>query len=143
MLTTMDITTDGFGFMLAVGDFAWVPFSYSLQARYLVFTPLALGRTRAVLIFLFNSLGYYIFRDANNEKNAFRNGRNPKSMLPRSSGIPSWADLGGWTDLKYMSTKRGTKLLVSGWWGLCRHPNYLYVLLSPATVPGTHIVASR
>jgi delta14-sterol reductase len=33
ILTTMDITTDGFGFMLAFGDLAWVPFIYSLQAR--------------------------------------------------------------------------------------------------------------
>jgi hypothetical protein len=32
----MDITTDGFGFMLIFGDLAWVPFIYSLQARYLV-----------------------------------------------------------------------------------------------------------
>ena len=31
ILTTMDITTDGFGFMLAFGDLAWVPFIYSLQ----------------------------------------------------------------------------------------------------------------
>ena len=33
ILTTMDITTDGFGFMLAFGDLSWVPFTYSLQAR--------------------------------------------------------------------------------------------------------------
>ena len=33
ILTTMDITTDGFGFMLAFGDLAWVPFTYSLQVR--------------------------------------------------------------------------------------------------------------
>ena len=33
ILTTMDITTDGFGYMLAFGDLAWVPFTYSLQAR--------------------------------------------------------------------------------------------------------------
>ena len=39
ILTTMDITTDGFGFMLAFGDLAWVPFTYSLQARYLVEHP--------------------------------------------------------------------------------------------------------
>ena len=39
ILTTMDITTDGFGFMLAFGDLAWVPFTYSLQARYLVDYP--------------------------------------------------------------------------------------------------------
>jgi delta14-sterol reductase len=33
ILTTMDITTDGFGYMLAFGDLTWVPFTYSLQAR--------------------------------------------------------------------------------------------------------------
>ena len=31
ILTTMDITTDGFGYMLAFGDLAWVPFIYSFQ----------------------------------------------------------------------------------------------------------------
>ena len=31
ILSTMDITTDGFGFMLVFGDLAWVPFTYSLQ----------------------------------------------------------------------------------------------------------------
>lgn len=35
----MDITTEGFGFMLAFGDLTWVPFTYSLQARYLVDHP--------------------------------------------------------------------------------------------------------
>jgi hypothetical protein len=39
ILTTMDITTDGFGFMLVFGDLAWVPFTYSLQARYLLDHP--------------------------------------------------------------------------------------------------------
>jgi delta14-sterol reductase len=33
ILTTMDITTDGFGCMLCFGDMSWVPFTYSLQAR--------------------------------------------------------------------------------------------------------------
>lgn len=35
----MDIIHDGFGFMLAFGDLVWVPFSYSLQAFYLVNHP--------------------------------------------------------------------------------------------------------
>ena len=33
VLTTMDITTDGFGFMLVFGDLCWVPFTYGIQAR--------------------------------------------------------------------------------------------------------------
>ena len=79
IFTTMDITTDGFGFMLAVGDLAWVPFVYSLQARYLVFNQVELGPIATVAILAVNGLGYYIFRAANGEKNDFRNGRNPKS----------------------------------------------------------------
>ena len=34
ILTTMDITTDGFGFMLVFGDLVWVPFTYSLQGNF-------------------------------------------------------------------------------------------------------------
>lgn len=75
----MDITTDGFGFMLAVGDLAWVPFVYSLQARYLVFNQVELGPINTALVLAVNLLGYYIFRASNGEKNDFRNGRNPKS----------------------------------------------------------------
>ncbi len=75
----MDITTDGFGFMLAVGDLLWVPFVYSLQARYLAFHPVELGPVRTAAVLCVNLLGYWIFRGANGEKNDFRNGRNPKS----------------------------------------------------------------
>ena len=75
----MDIISDGFGFMLAIGDLAWVPFVYSLQARYLVFHQVELGLLGTASIIGLNLLGYYIFRAANGEKNDFRNGRNPKS----------------------------------------------------------------
>jgi delta14-sterol reductase len=74
----MDITSDGFGFMLAIGDIAWVPFVYSLQARYLAFKHVELGPVWTAVILLFDLVGYYIFRTANGEKNDFRNGRNPK-----------------------------------------------------------------
>ena len=43
ILSTMDIVHDGFGFMLAFGDLVWVPFTYSLQARYLVDHPQVKG----------------------------------------------------------------------------------------------------
>lgn len=35
----MDLMHDGFGFMLAFGDLVWVPFTYTLQAYYLVGHP--------------------------------------------------------------------------------------------------------
>lgn len=36
ILNTMDITSDAFGFMLAFGDLTWVPFTYSIQSKYLM-----------------------------------------------------------------------------------------------------------
>ena len=68
----MDITTDGFGFMLAFGDLAWLPFTYSIQARYLSIHPVELGYTGVAAILGVQLAGYYIFRASNSQKNVFR-----------------------------------------------------------------------
>jgi delta14-sterol reductase len=109
ILTTMDVTTDGFGFMLAFGDLVWVPFIYSLQAKYLAVYPLQLGPKGTLGVVATQGLGYFIFRGANNQKNRFRT--NPED--PRVS------------HLKYIETRSGSRLLVTGWWGKARHINYL------------------
>lgn len=54
VLTTMDIVHDGFGFMLAFGDLAWVPFTYGLQAMFLVVHPQSLSTLGAAGIILLN-----------------------------------------------------------------------------------------
>lgn len=54
VLTTMDIVHDGFGFMLVFGDLAWVPFTYSLQAAFLVVHPQTLSSLGAALIIALN-----------------------------------------------------------------------------------------
>nr|XP_057933976.1 delta(14)-sterol reductase TM7SF2 isoform X2 [Doryrhamphus excisus] len=113
VLTTMDIVHDGFGFMLVFGDLAWVPFTYGLQAAFLVGHPQALSPLGAAAIITLNGIGYYIFRKSNSQKNQFR--RNPAH--------PSVARL------ETIATSTGKRLLVSGWWGLVRHPNYLGDLL--------------
>ncbi|XP_048968429.1 delta(14)-sterol reductase LBR isoform X2 [Canis lupus dingo] len=109
LLTTMDITHDGFGFMLAFGDLVWVPFIYSFQAFYLVNHPNEVSWPMASLIIALKLCGYVIFRCANSQKNAFR--KNPTD--------PKLAHL------KTIHTSTGKNLLVSGWWGFVRHPNYL------------------
>ncbi|KAG9347578.1 hypothetical protein JZ751_005147 [Albula glossodonta] len=109
ILTTMDIVYEGFGFMLAFGDLVWVPFTYTLQAFYLVNHPNPLSLPWIVIIFAINSIGYYVFRKANSQKNAFR--RNPSD--PKLS------------HLRTIPTATGKSLLVSGFWGIVRHPNYL------------------
>lgn len=108
ILTTMDITTDGLGFMLAFGDLCWVPFSYSLQARYLVDFPNELSWISIALILLLNVGAYAIFRGSNSQKDAFR--RDPTDPSVRH--------------LETLETRSGRKLLVSGWWGVARHINY-------------------
>ena len=137
----MDITTDGFGFMLAVGDLAWVPFVYSLQARYLVFNQIELGPVKTAAIIFVNLAGYYIFRSANGEKNDFRNGRNTKSTLSVFKHVHrcSWL-ISPCTDLQYMTTESGRKLLTSGWWGRSRHPNYMYVAFSHSSRFGPNML---
>lgn len=69
ILTTMDITTDGFGWMLSFGDLAWVPALYSLQARFLSnrYSPLTSPADYAflALVIVLGVLGMVIFRGAN------------------------------------------------------------------------------
>ncbi|XP_007935156.1 delta(14)-sterol reductase LBR [Orycteropus afer afer] len=109
VLTTMDIIHDGFGFMLAFGDLVWVPFIYSFQAFYLVIHPNELSWPVVSVIIALKLCGYVIFRCSNSQKNAFR--KNPTD--PRLA------------HLKTIHTSTGKNLLVSGWWGFVRHPNYL------------------
>lgn len=54
VLTTMDIVHDGFGFMLVFGDLAWVPFTYGLQAAFLVVHPQTLSALGATFIIALN-----------------------------------------------------------------------------------------
>ncbi|KAK5165923.1 erg24, C-14 sterol reductase [Saxophila tyrrhenica] len=144
ILTTMDITRDGFGFMLSFGDLVWVPFIYSLQAKYLSVHPVALGPSYVLLILAVQATGYYIFRSSNSQKNRFRS--NPSD--------PSNAKL---TSIK---TANGSRLLTSGWWGMARHINYLgdfilswsyclptlaagYKLTPSILYPGTRLVSTE
>ena len=109
ILTTMDIVHDGFGFMLVFGDLSWVPFTYSLQSRFLVDNPTELSLWFICIIISLKVFGYAIFRLSNSQKDKFR--KDPSHPSVRH--------------LKTLKTYKGSKLIVSGWWGMCRHPNYL------------------
>ncbi|KAJ2393315.1 erg24, C-14 sterol reductase, partial [Coemansia sp. RSA 2559] len=108
VLTTMDIVTDGFGWMLSFGDLTWVPGMYSLQARYLSFHPVHHSSLSAALVASLAVGSFLVFRLSNSQKNAFRTNPNDPALK----------------HLKFITTEAGSKLLVSGWWGLARHINY-------------------
>ncbi|KAH8902281.1 ERG4/ERG24 ergosterol biosynthesis protein [Coniochaeta sp. PMI_546] len=121
VLGMMDIITDGLGFMLTFGDIVWVPFLYSTQCRYLSVHPVHLGWANLAAVAAVFVLGVYIFRASNSEKYAFRT--NPDH--PR------------FKNATYIQTKRGTRLLTSGWWGMARHINYFgdWLQSTPFTMP--------
>jgi Delta14-sterol reductase len=108
-LTMMDIVYDGFGFMLCFGDLAWVPFIYTLKCKFLVYHPQHLPPSYLALCVAMHIVGYVVFRGANSDKDRFR--KNPKD--PRVA------------HLKVMKTSAGKSLIISGYWGICRHPNYV------------------
>eukprot|EP01133_Synstelium_polycarpum_P007033 gene7033-8177_t len=115
ILTTMDIITEKFGYMLVYGDLAWVPFTYCFQCYYLLKhvdaagQPLQISLLYAGCVVALKAFGFYLFRWVNSQKHEFR--RNPEALI--------WGKRA-----EYIETKRGTKLLVSGFWGICRHLNY-------------------
>jgi protein-S-isoprenylcysteine O-methyltransferase Ste14 len=114
ILGTWDIKHENFGWMLCWGDLVWVPFTYTIQAHYLVHHTHDLSRWAVIGIVAINVAGYIVFRGANIQKHRFRT--NPQRLI---WGKPA----------AYITTSRGSLLLTSGWWGLARHMNYCGDLL--------------
>ncbi len=110
MLSTWDINYENYGFMLAQGFVVWMPFNFSLQSQYLVYHDPQVPIWAIAGVVILNFAGYFIFRTANLQKHQFRTRPNTKI----------WG-----RDPTYIDTKRGTKLLTAGWWGIARHMNYL------------------
>lgn len=110
LLSMLDILYENYGFMLAHAFLAWMPFNFTLQQQYLLAHPSTLPAWAAALLVVTNLVGYVIFRDSNLQKQRFR--RDPtKNVWGKPPAV--------------LKTQRGTSLLVSGWWGLARHTNYL------------------
>lgn len=89
VLTTMDITTDGFGFMLANGLLTWLPMNYSLQARFLADFPVDMSLTHTLIVIATQCVGYYIFRSANGQKDKFRRYGAAAPQNKGTSPLPS------------------------------------------------------
>lgn len=105
MLHTWDVIAENFGFMLVWGDYAVVPFFYSVGGWYLLrnLDPMP-GYEIAALILLF-LVGFWLFRGSNEQKHRYK--ENPSA--------PIWG--------KTPETVGG-RLLVSGFWGIGRKLNY-------------------
>lgn len=73
MLTTWDIISEEFGYMLVFGDYVFIPFVFTIQCHYLLDYPDYDSLYQAIPIVLLYFVGYYIFRTSNSQKNQFKN----------------------------------------------------------------------
>ncbi|MDQ3035470.1 MAG: ERG4/ERG24 family protein [Myxococcota bacterium] len=105
MIYTWDIVQERFGFMLVWGDYAFVPFLYSITGWFLIDRTEALPIWALVLLPLMFVVGLWIFRGSNQQKDEFK--RDPATKI---WGKPA-ETIGG-------------KILVSGFWGIGRKLNY-------------------
>ncbi|XP_028409831.1 delta(14)-sterol reductase-like [Dendronephthya gigantea] len=110
LLSSAEISLEGFGFMLAFGDLVWVPFTFSLHSRFLAEHTYKIPVWLALFVFALNTAGFIVYRVSNLQKDLFR--QNPNH--PAVQHLESMATL-----------VPGSRLLISGWWGYVRHPNYL------------------
>lgn len=106
MTSTWDIIAERFGFMLIFGDLVFIPFTFSIQAWWLLSHTVAITPAAAVMNVLVFLCGFAVFRGANKQKHMFK--QNPKVII--------WGQ---------PAKVVGGRLLVSGFWGIARHCNYL------------------
>jgi 7-dehydrocholesterol reductase len=142
-LKTLDISHDHFGWMFSFGDLVWLPAMYTLQALYLVENPVDLSFPYFLFVLSLGCCGFYIFASSNNEKDNFRSnhrndmidrkqlrdlsytscGRGKDSMHRNAGSLPQLRTIPCTYHTSDGKTHQ-TQLLMSGWWGTCRHINY-------------------
>ncbi|KAF2090121.1 ERG4/ERG24 ergosterol biosynthesis protein [Saccharata proteae CBS 121410] len=122
-LRTIDICHDHFGFYLAWGSAAWLPTMYTLQVQYLARNPVNLTPLAAILALCMGVGGYTLFRSVNYQKDLVRRTKGDCAIWGKKARIMR---------CQFMTTdgrKHETLLLLSGWWGISRHCNYVGDLL--------------
>lgn len=106
--TSFDVMYEGTGYMLTLA-YDIYPFIPTTITRFLLVYRVEIPLYCLAIIAVVNTIGYVIYRGSNSQKSEFR--KNPLN--------PALAHL------ETIPTYRGKKILVSGWWGWVRHPNYL------------------
>jgi len=89
------------------------PFLPTLITKYLIDRQPTMEWYYLVAIGVLNAIGYIIFRASETQRCEFAKDPNSDSMK----------------QLESLPTAGGRKLLISGWWGMVRHPNYLGEIL--------------
>ena len=91
---------------------------YTIQIVYLTFNPIQLNHLYFICTLILGIIGYIIFRLSNYQKDSFR-----ENHYSTFFGIPNQ-----FLKVKYKTLnnqEHTSKLLISGFWGISRHSNYL------------------
>jgi len=107
-----DAMNSGFGFSL-ISSYGTFPFLPTLITNYILQKNPVVAWYYLVLIGLMNGIGYVIYRSSETQRCEFAKDPNNPALA----------------HLETVTTAGNRKLIVSGWWGLVRHPNYLGELL--------------
>ncbi|KAG7470766.1 hypothetical protein MATL_G00117270 [Megalops atlanticus] len=109
VLPTKEYTEDGIGFIMILGEYIWIPFFSSLPVHFLLHRPTHICPLTTTIICLLFGFGFLVYYLSNDQKDRFR--KNPNDPV--------------FAHLETLASPSGKNLLVSGWFGWVRHPNYL------------------
>jgi len=120
---TLDITLDRAGYYLCWGCITWVQVFYTFSAYYLVANPSKVSNSGGLAIFFFGFLSLVLNYTADYQKEAFK-ASNGECYI--------WGRKAKFIPVEYIThegKKKKSKLLISGFWGVSRHLNYVWELM--------------
>ncbi|CAD5113123.1 DgyrCDS2313 [Dimorphilus gyrociliatus] len=104
-----DVQKTPFGLFMSIASFFYVPFAHSVQAYYVWKHKVIVRDEYLIAASLIFAFGIYILFSSNKQKQKFRDD-------------PFHPDV---AHLDSILSPTGRRILVSGWWGFVRRPNYL------------------
>lgn len=133
--TTLDITLDRAGYYICWGCLAFVPSFFTYSTYYFVSHPPIMNNTVNIGFFLLGITSIYLNYEVDHQKERFR----------QSGGkCKIWGKKPEFIEAKYTTangTEKKTQLLLSGYWKVARHMNYVFELLAGLSwnLPGLNL----
>ncbi|KAK2720283.1 hypothetical protein QYM36_004233 [Artemia franciscana] len=120
---TLDITLDRAGYYICWGCLVWVPAFYTYASYYIVAQFPSLSDTYSLLILVFGILSVTLNYWVDYERQRFRASEGQCLI---------WGKKASYIMAEYDGPKgrQQSKLLISGFWGVARHLNYVFEILA-------------
>lgn len=121
---TWDIFQECWGWMLIYWNLAGVAFAYTFNGRFIYAQQMDdLPTWMFVLLVVCVLAAYWVFDEANAQKNRFRARKLSGAYVDRPWAFPQLPNA-TLQNPKYLTTAFGSALLMDGWWAYVRKPHY-------------------